>query len=105
MLVESLLAIPESLIAHKTIQLNGNNQNWNSQAKFNSNYDRFLNMRKFSSYGAPNKNTDYYVPREALITNAIKQLKGQELEDGGHNSMGTTSNWQNLVNARSCLKN
>jgi hypothetical protein len=32
-------------------------------------------MRRFSSYGAPNKNTDYYVPREALISNAIKQLK------------------------------
>jgi len=33
-------------------------------------------MRNFSSYGSPNKNTDYYVPREALINNAIKQLKG-----------------------------
>jgi hypothetical protein len=32
-------------------------------------------MRRFSSYGAPNKNTDYYVPREALISNAIRQLK------------------------------
>jgi hypothetical protein len=42
------------------------------------------NMRKFSSYGAPNKKTDYYVPREALITNAIRQLKGEQLEDGGH---------------------
>jgi hypothetical protein len=41
-------------------------------------------MRRFSSYGAPNKNTDYYVPREALISNSIKQLKGEELEDGGH---------------------
>ncbi|WP_069470594.1 AAA-like domain-containing protein [Candidatus Marithrix sp. Canyon 246] len=31
-------------------------------------------MRNFSSYGSPDKNTDYYVPREALISNAIKQL-------------------------------
>ena len=41
-------------------------------------------MRKFSSYGAPNKKLHYYVPREALITNAITQLKGEELDEGGH---------------------
>jgi hypothetical protein len=41
-------------------------------------------MRRFSSYGSPNKNTDYYVPREALINHAVMQLKGQELDDGGH---------------------
>jgi len=41
-------------------------------------------MRKFSSYGAPNKKLHYYVPREALIANALKQLKGEELEEGGH---------------------
>jgi len=41
-------------------------------------------MRKFSSYGAPNKKLHYYVPREALIANAITQLKGEELEEGGH---------------------
>ncbi len=41
-------------------------------------------MRRFSSYGSPNKKTDYYVPREALIANALKQLKGEELDDGGH---------------------
>ncbi len=41
-------------------------------------------MRKFSSYGAPNKKLHYYAPREALITNAITQLKGEKLEEGGH---------------------
>ena len=41
-------------------------------------------MRKFLSYGAPNKKSDYYVPREALITSAITQLKGEELDEGGH---------------------
>jgi hypothetical protein len=41
-------------------------------------------MRRFSSYGSPNKNTDYYVPREALINHAVMQLKGQELDEGGH---------------------
>lgn len=41
-------------------------------------------MRKFSSYGAPNKKLHYYVPREALIANALTQLKGEELEEGGH---------------------
>jgi hypothetical protein len=33
------------------------------------------NMRDFSSYGAPNKKSDYYVPREALITKAAKYGK------------------------------
>jgi len=42
------------------------------------------NMRKFSSYGAPSKKSHYYVPREALIANALKELKGEELDEGGH---------------------
>ena len=41
-------------------------------------------MRKFSSYGAPNKKSDYYVSREALISNVIKQLKGEERAEDGH---------------------
>ncbi|MEN8216730.1 MAG: AAA-like domain-containing protein, partial [Pseudomonadota bacterium] len=41
-------------------------------------------MRKFSSYGAPIKKSHYYVPREALIADAVTQLKGEEFEEGGH---------------------
>jgi hypothetical protein len=41
-------------------------------------------MRKFSSYGSPIKKSHYYVPREALIANALTQLKGEEFEEGGH---------------------
>ncbi|OAD20254.1 hypothetical protein THIOM_004054, partial [Candidatus Thiomargarita nelsonii] len=41
-------------------------------------------MRKFSSYGSPIKKAHYYAPRETLITNALTQLKGEELEEGGH---------------------
>jgi hypothetical protein len=41
-------------------------------------------MRKFFSYGPPNPKRHYYVPREALITNALEQLKGDEPEEGGH---------------------
>ncbi|OQY56277.1 MAG: hypothetical protein DRR08_02540 [Candidatus Parabeggiatoa sp. nov. 2] len=41
-------------------------------------------MRKFSSYGAPNNKLHYYAPREALIKNAITQLKGEEPNEGGH---------------------
>ena len=39
-------------------------------------------MRKFSSYGPPNKKSHYYVPREALIADALTQLTGEE--EGGH---------------------
>ena len=41
-------------------------------------------MRRFSSYGPPNKKLHYYVPREALITVVLNQLKGDEPEEGGH---------------------
>jgi hypothetical protein len=41
-------------------------------------------MRRFSSYGSPNKKSHYYVPRETLITNAIRELKGEELDEDGH---------------------
>jgi len=41
-------------------------------------------MRKFSSYGAPNNKLHYYAPREVLIKNAITQLKGEEINEGGH---------------------
>jgi hypothetical protein len=41
-------------------------------------------MRKFSSYGAPNNQLHYYAPREALIKNALTQLKGEEPDEGGH---------------------
>jgi len=41
-------------------------------------------MRKFSSYGPPNTKLHYYVPREAIITNAIMQLKGEDPSEGGH---------------------
>jgi hypothetical protein len=41
-------------------------------------------MRKFFSYGPPNTKTHYYAPREALIANALEQLKGDEPEEGGH---------------------
>jgi len=41
-------------------------------------------MRKFSSYGPPNNKLHYYAPREALIANALTQLKGDVLDEGGH---------------------
>jgi len=41
-------------------------------------------MRKFSSYGPPNNKLHYYAPREALIANALTQLKGDAPEEGGH---------------------
>ncbi|RKZ51151.1 MAG: hypothetical protein DRQ99_33360, partial [Candidatus Parabeggiatoa sp. nov. 3] len=40
-------------------------------------------MRKFSSYGPPNTKIHYYVPREALMANAITQLKGENPDEGG----------------------
>ena len=39
--------------------------------------------RKFSSYGPPNTKRHYYAPREALIANAITQLKGENPDEGG----------------------
>jgi len=41
-------------------------------------------MRKFSSYGPINQKIHYSVPRKALITQVLLQLKGDELEEGGH---------------------
>jgi hypothetical protein len=41
-------------------------------------------MRKVSSYGPPNNKLHYYAPREALIANALTQLKGYAPEEGGH---------------------
>ena len=41
-------------------------------------------MRKFSSYGPPSKTVNYYVPREALIADALAQLQGENPEEGGH---------------------
>ena len=41
-------------------------------------------MRKFSSYGPVNQKIHYYVPRKALIENALLQLKGDDPDDGGH---------------------
>jgi hypothetical protein len=41
-------------------------------------------MRKFSSYGPPNNKLHYYAPREALITEALTQLKGEVPDEGGH---------------------
>ena len=41
-------------------------------------------MRRFSSYGPPNKKLHYYAPREALIANALRQLQGEDPDEGGH---------------------
>jgi len=41
-------------------------------------------MRKFSSYGSVSKKLHYYVPREELITQACRQLVGEDMDDGGH---------------------
>ena len=41
-------------------------------------------MRSFSSYGSPNKKLHYYVPREKLVSDALRHLKGEEVEEGGH---------------------
>ncbi len=41
-------------------------------------------MRRFSSYGSPNKKLHYYAPRKALITQAFTQLKGEVPDEGGH---------------------
>jgi hypothetical protein len=41
-------------------------------------------MRKFSSYGPIDRELHYYVPRQALIDVSIQQLKGENLNKGGH---------------------
>ena len=41
-------------------------------------------MRRFSSYGPVDKETNYYAPREELIAYALKQLIGGNPERGGH---------------------
>jgi len=42
-------------------------------------------MRKFSSYGAVDKDLHFYVPREELIQKAYTQLVGETPEKkGGH---------------------
>ncbi|HIE02168.1 MAG TPA: hypothetical protein EYP59_18095 [Thiotrichaceae bacterium] len=41
-------------------------------------------MRKFSSYGPPNTKIHYYAPREALCASVLRQLKGDDPDDGGH---------------------
>jgi len=41
-------------------------------------------MRKFSSYGPPNKKLHYYAPRETLVAHALTELKGDDPDEGGH---------------------
>jgi len=41
-------------------------------------------MRKFSSYGSPDKELHYYAPRTALIERAYHQLLGEDLNKGGN---------------------
>ncbi len=41
-------------------------------------------MRKFSSYGPIDKDSNYYVPRTELIDFAISQLSGDNPQKGGH---------------------
>lgn len=41
-------------------------------------------MRKFSSYGPVNTKVHYYVPRTELVNQTYQQLRGEELEEGGH---------------------
>ncbi len=41
-------------------------------------------MRKFFSYGSPNPKLHYHAPREELIEQAVKQLTGEDPNDGGH---------------------
>jgi len=41
-------------------------------------------MRRFTSYGPINTNTDYYVPREGLIEKAYRTLVGDDKNAGGH---------------------
>ena len=41
-------------------------------------------MRKFSSYGPVDTDLHYYVPRQALIEQAVDHLVGEDPEKGGH---------------------
>jgi hypothetical protein len=41
-------------------------------------------MRKFSSYGPIDTDLHYYVPRQALIDQAVSQLMGENPNKGGH---------------------
>lgn len=41
-------------------------------------------MRRFSSYGPVDTDLHYYVPREALINQALNQLLGDDPAKGGH---------------------
>jgi len=43
-----------------------------------------ISMRKFSSYGPINTKLHYYVPRTALIEQALTQLVGLTPDEGGH---------------------
>ncbi|MCP4344645.1 MAG: hypothetical protein GY795_03845, partial [Desulfobacterales bacterium] len=41
-------------------------------------------MRRFSSYGPVNKDSNFYVPRKELIEKGCSQLVGYNPEEGGH---------------------
>ena len=41
-------------------------------------------MRRFSSYGTINERSDYYVPRKALVEQALRELVGDENRDGSY---------------------
>ena len=41
-------------------------------------------VRKFSSYGYVNPKLHYYVPRQALVDQALLKLIGDNPEEGGH---------------------
>lgn len=41
-------------------------------------------MRKFSSYGPINSKLHYYVPRQALVDQAVTHLRGEVPSEGGH---------------------
>ena len=41
-------------------------------------------MRKFSSYGPINPSQHYYVPRQALVAQAVTSLAGEDPRSGGH---------------------
>lgn len=43
-----------------------------------------MTIRKFWSYGSPNKKLHYYVPRQELIDTALLKLIGEEPNEGGH---------------------
>lgn len=43
-------------------------------------------MRRFSSYGPINAKLHYYIPRQALVDQAISHLVGEVPAEGGHYS-------------------